>query len=73
MLMGLRLAEGVDLAALSARFGMAPADLASPDRIALYQRQGLVAVAGERITVTEPGMLVLNSLIAELVPAGLVA
>jgi oxygen-independent coproporphyrinogen-3 oxidase len=73
MLMGLRLAEGIDLAALSARFGMAPADLAAPDRIALYQRQGLVTVAGERITVTEPGMLVLNSLIAELVPAGLVA
>jgi oxygen-independent coproporphyrinogen-3 oxidase len=73
MLMGLRLAEGVDLGALATRFGMTPADLAAPDRVALYHRQGLLNAQGDHITVTEPGMLVLNSLIAELVPAGLVA
>lgn len=73
MLMGLRLAEGVDLASLSTRFGLTPDDLAARDRIALYARQGLVRIDGPRLTVTEPGMLVLNSLIAELVPQDLVA
>jgi putative oxygen-independent coproporphyrinogen III oxidase len=73
MLMGLRLAEGVDLAALSTRFGLTRDALATPERVALYARQGLVRAEGDRLTVTEPGMLVLNSLIAELVPQDLVA
>jgi oxygen-independent coproporphyrinogen-3 oxidase len=42
MLMGLRLAEGVDLAALSTRFGLSPDELATPARLELYERQGLV-------------------------------
>ncbi|MDE1917583.1 MAG: coproporphyrinogen III oxidase [Sphingomonadales bacterium] len=73
MLMGLRLAEGVDLAALSARFGLTPTELAAPDRVDLYARQGLLRIEGPRLIVTAPGMLVLNSLIAELVPQDLVA
>jgi oxygen-independent coproporphyrinogen-3 oxidase len=71
MLMGLRLAEGVDLAALSTRFGLSPNELATPARLDLYERQGLVWT-GARIGVTEPGMLVLNALIGELVPTELV-
>ncbi|WP_343612083.1 radical SAM family heme chaperone HemW [Novosphingobium sp.] len=72
MLMGLRLAEGVDLAALSTRFGLSPEELATPARLELYERQGLVWNEGPRIGVTEPGMLVLNALIGELVPTELV-
>jgi oxygen-independent coproporphyrinogen-3 oxidase len=72
MLMGLRLAEGVDLAALSTRFGLSPDELAAPARLELYERQGLVWSEGPRIGVTEPGMLVLNALIGELVPTELV-
>jgi oxygen-independent coproporphyrinogen-3 oxidase len=72
MLMGLRLAEGVDLGALAGRFSLTPADLATPDRVALYRQQGLLKTDGDRITVTQAGMLVLNSLIAELVPQDLV-
>jgi oxygen-independent coproporphyrinogen-3 oxidase len=73
MLMGLRLAEGVDVAALAARFGFAEADLVDPAKAALYAQQGLMRQAEGRVIVSEPGMLVLNSLIAELVPAALVA
>ncbi|NBC36284.1 coproporphyrinogen III oxidase [Novosphingobium sp. FSY-8] len=73
MLMGLRLAEGVNPAALAARFGLMPAELVDADRLALYARQGLCWQNNGLIGVTEAGMLVLNALIAELVPAGLVA
>ena len=73
MLMGLRLAEGVDVAGLAARFGFAEADLVDPAKAALYTQQGLMQQAEGRIIVSEAGMLVLNSLIAELVPAALVA
>ncbi|HWU02141.1 MAG TPA: radical SAM family heme chaperone HemW [Novosphingobium sp.] len=73
MLMGLRLAEGVDLASMAARFGLTPADLATPAALDLYARQGLLWRDGGRIGATEAGMLVLNALIGELVPQGLLA
>ncbi|MBC2652081.1 radical SAM family heme chaperone HemW [Novosphingobium aerophilum] len=73
LLMGLRLTEGIDLAALSRRCGLAEADLIDRDRFAFYQRQGLVWAAGERIGVAPGGVSVLDALLGELVPAGLVA
>ena len=73
MLMGLRLAEGVDLAERSARLGIPQADLYEPQKLAFYAQQGLAWQSGTRIGVTEAGMPLLDALLAELVPADLVA
>lgn len=72
LLMGLRLAEGVDLAALGARFGIAGDALVDHDRLALHRSLGLVMLDGKRIVVTEAGMPLLDALLGELVPASLV-
>lgn len=72
LLMGLRLAEGIDLAALSARFGIAPDALVDQARLAFYSAQCLVMREGDRVTVTEAGMPLLDALLGELVPAELV-
>lgn len=73
MLMGLRLAEGIDLAALSGRFGFAQDELCDPAKFAFYAAQGLVWRHGARIGVSEAGMPLLDGLLGELVPAALVA
>ena len=72
MLMGLRLAEGIDLAAMAQRFGLADAALCDPEKLEFYAGQGLCWRAGGRIGVTPQGMVLLDGLLAELVPAGLV-
>lgn len=73
MLMGLRLREGLDLAAAAARFGLRPAELIDPGKLTLYRAQGLVWEDDTRIGVTETGMPLLDALLGELVPAELVA
>jgi putative oxygen-independent coproporphyrinogen III oxidase len=73
MLMGLRLAEGVNLAAFSARFELAEAQLCRADKLAFYTAQGLCWREGARIGVSEAGMPLLDALLGELVPAELVA
>jgi oxygen-independent coproporphyrinogen-3 oxidase len=73
LLMGLRLAEGIDLAALSARFAISPDALIDPAKLALYESLGLAWRSGERIGVTPAGMPLLDALLGELVPAALVA
>jgi len=73
LLMGLRLAEGLDLAALSARFAIPAAELVDPRNLALYRDLGLVRQEGDRIAVTPQGMPLLDALLGELVPAALVA
>jgi oxygen-independent coproporphyrinogen-3 oxidase len=73
MLMGLRLAEGVDLAAMARRFGLAEAQLCDPAKLAFYTRQGLAWRHDGRIGVTPEGMPLLDALLGELVPAALVA
>lgn len=72
MLMGLRLREGVDLAAMAARFGMAEDQLCDPAKTRFYEGQGLVWRDGARVGVTETGMVLLDGLLSELVPAQLV-
>ncbi len=62
LLMNLRLAEGIDLAAYRARWGTAP-DAA---RIAALAEHGLLTLDGDRLTATPRGRLLLNSVIAEL-------
>jgi oxygen-independent coproporphyrinogen-3 oxidase len=72
LLMGLRLAEGVDLAALAERFGIPAGDLIEPAKLALYNGLGLTWSEGRRIGVTPKGMPLLDALLGELVPAALV-
>jgi putative oxygen-independent coproporphyrinogen III oxidase len=72
LLMGLRLAEGIDLAEMAARFGIPATDLIDRDRLAFHERQGLCWHLGNRVGVTEQGMVLLDALLGELVPAELV-
>jgi oxygen-independent coproporphyrinogen-3 oxidase len=72
LLMGLRLVEGIDLAALEARFGIARAAMVSEAALARYEKLGLVWQRGDRIGVERQGMGVLNSLIEALVADELV-
>jgi oxygen-independent coproporphyrinogen-3 oxidase len=62
LLMNLRLAEGIDLAAHRVRWNTAP----DPARIASLAEQGLVTLAGDKLTATPRGRLLLNSVIAAL-------
>ena len=73
LLMGLRLAEGVDIAALMQRTGIARTRLVDEDRLAFFCELGLAWVAGDRIGITPGGMPVLDGLLAEIVPSELVA
>ena len=62
LLMGLRLAEGIDLAAYQKRWAVAPA----PSRIAELSSAGLVTADRNRLRTTARGRLVLNTVIAQL-------
>jgi oxygen-independent coproporphyrinogen-3 oxidase len=73
LLMGLRLTEGVDLAALSARFGLPHAGLVDEGALARLAALGLVWSDGTRIGVAPPGRGVLDALLAELVADTLVS
>ena len=64
LVMGLRLAEGVDLTRVAALGGGALGGVVDEAAITLLAREGLVARDGERLRATEAGMLVLNAVIA---------
>ena len=71
--MGLRLREGIAPAALAARFGIAADELLDPDKLAFYRQQGLVWQSGGRLGIAEAGMPLLDAVLGELVPTGLLA
>ncbi len=73
LLMGLRLVEGVDLAALGARFGLPRAGLIDEGALARLAGLGLMWVADTRIGVAPEGRGVLDALLAEVVADTLVA
>jgi oxygen-independent coproporphyrinogen-3 oxidase len=73
LLMGLRLRDGIDLAALGARLGFTPDDLVDRRGLAMLLAQGLAWRQGDRIGVTGAGMPVLDAVLAEIVPSALVA
>ncbi|WP_095011143.1 radical SAM family heme chaperone HemW [Tsuneonella mangrovi] len=73
LLMGLRLAEGVDLAELSRRFAIPENRLIERDRLTFYRSLGMAWERDGRIGVTEAGMPLLDALLGELVPAALVS
>ncbi len=57
--MGLRLSEGVDLKALTARTGYSIA----ASEMALLEEEGLIMLEGQRARVTRRGRLVLNAIV----------
>lgn len=73
LLMGLRLTEGVDLAALSARFGLPREGLIEEKALARLAGLGMMWVSEGRIGVAPEGRGVLDALLAEVVADTLVA
>src|SRR5690606_8578084 len=73
LLTGLRLAEGIDLAALAERFALPEDQLIDARALAFHRDLGLAWAEGGRVGVTERGMAVLDALLARLVPDALVA
>jgi oxygen-independent coproporphyrinogen-3 oxidase len=73
LLMGLRLREGIDLAALGARLGFTPDELVDRRGLTMLLAQGLAWRDGNRIGVSGAGMPVLDAVLAEIVPSALVA
>lgn len=67
LMMGLRLAEGVDLADLAVRTGTAREALIDGAAVARLTEAGLMRRAGTRLTVTPAGMLLLDRILAEIV------
>ena len=63
LLMNLRLAEGVDLAAYEKRWGARP----EAAKITAMQEQGFVTLDNDTLTATPNGRLLLNRVITELV------
>jgi coproporphyrinogen III oxidase-like Fe-S oxidoreductase len=62
LLMNLRLTEGIDMAAYELRWGLRPAET----KIVALTEQGLLSQAGEILSATPRGRLVLNAVIASL-------
>ncbi|MCZ8136681.1 MAG: radical SAM family heme chaperone HemW [Porphyrobacter sp.] len=73
LLMGLRLTEGIDLAALSARFALPVSGLIDEAALARLAGLGLMWREGDLIGVAPPGRSLLDSLLAEVVADTLVA
>ena len=70
MLMGLRLTEGIDLARIEARSGLARAAFVDADAVARLTAQGLMRQDGDRLAVTDEGILLLDSILSEVVRTG---
>ena len=64
LVMGLRLSEGIDTDALAARLGVER--LVDESAAARLAKLGLVTRCGARLAVTEPGRLLLDSILAEV-------
>ncbi|MDT7528703.1 radical SAM family heme chaperone HemW [Sphingopyxis sp. SE2] len=67
MLMGLRLTEGIDLARIEARSGLPRAAFVDADAVARLAGQGLMRDDGDRLAVTDAGILLLDSILSEVV------
>jgi putative oxygen-independent coproporphyrinogen III oxidase len=67
MLMGLRLTEGVDLARIEGRSGLGREAFVDADAVARLAGQGLMRQDGDRLVVTDDGILLLDSILSEVV------
>nr|WP_298927814.1 radical SAM family heme chaperone HemW [uncultured Erythrobacter sp.] len=72
LLMGLRLTKGIDIGALSARFGMQTDALIKADKVDQYRKLGLMWEDADRIGVTTQGRPLLDGLLGEIVADTLV-
>jgi oxygen-independent coproporphyrinogen-3 oxidase len=72
LLMGLRLAEGIDPAAIARRFGLGADQLLDAGRVSFHQGNGLLWQSGSRLGVTAAGMPLLDALLGEIVAGELV-
>ncbi|HSG55785.1 MAG TPA: coproporphyrinogen III oxidase, partial [Paracoccaceae bacterium] len=73
LLMGLRLAEGIDLSALSARVAIPPEHLVDPVEEAGLAALGLLRRDGQRLIITPKGMPLLDAILPRIVPDELVS
>ncbi|MEQ8309889.1 MAG: radical SAM family heme chaperone HemW [Sphingopyxis sp.] len=67
MLMGLRLTEGIDLCRVEARSGLGRDAFVDAGAVARLERQGLMRAEGDRLAVTDDGILLLDSILSEVV------
>ncbi|MEY3916059.1 MAG: oxygen-independent coproporphyrinogen-III oxidase-like protein YqeR [Pseudomonadota bacterium] len=67
LLMGLRLAEGIDLGRLSQRTGIAAADLLDMDAVGKIAQLGLITQNDTHVTVTPQGMPLLDAILPQIV------
>ena len=67
LLMGLRLHEGVDRARIAALAGRPFDTLVDARAVDRLTRQGLLSRDGQRLRVTQAGMLLLDAILAEIV------
>lgn len=72
LLMGLRLDEGIDIAALSQRFELSENALIKADKLEQYEALGMMWQKGARIGVAAPGKPLLDALLGEVVADSLV-
>jgi oxygen-independent coproporphyrinogen-3 oxidase len=66
LVMGLRLAEGIDVAALEQRFGVPLVEWAAVDRLT---SSGHLVRSGEQIAATAAGRLLLDAILGEIAAA----
>ncbi len=69
LLMGLRLGEGVDLASIAARTGIASDALIDTDAAAKIAALGMLRHDGDRLTITPKGMPLLDAILPQIVIA----
>jgi oxygen-independent coproporphyrinogen-3 oxidase len=67
LLMGLRLDEGVDLARIARLSGLEREAFVDDEALGRLAKLGLVQQEGERLRVLEPGMLLLDAILPEIV------
>jgi len=66
-MMGLRLAEGVDLAALAVKTGLAVAAMVDADEVAELAGMGFVELRDLRLTIQNKGMPLLDAILPKIV------
>jgi coproporphyrinogen III oxidase-like Fe-S oxidoreductase len=67
MLMGLRLAEGIDLADVASLTGTLAAQLIDDNAVASIEKLGLIRREGQRLAVTPSGMPLLDAILPQVV------
>jgi len=67
LLMGLRLDEGVDLARIARESGIARERLVDAAAVQRLAGHGLLTCEGDRLRIREPGMLLLDAILAKIV------